>query len=202
MENLPQNNNLVPKHFDLGEATDMVLKLKEDVAKGVIALGDWITLVKENLPRTEWIEWLKYEVHVGLSSAYKWMAIAKQFTYRDLEQIGPAKLFEMLSLPEGEFKEELLEKAPNMSKIEVREAVASYQDDEPIEGEPVEEVSRLDGKIRAILEMNADFLDTLIELDLKGIPGNFLDLLENQLKTNIKEVNGYLAVITDVRKTR
>lgn len=200
------DNQQSPSHFSLGNATEMVLKLKQDVAKGVIALGDWITLVRENLPRTEWLDWLKYDVEVGLSTAYKWMAVSKQFTYRDLEQVGPAKLFEMLSLPEGEFKDELLEKAPNMSKVEVREAVGSFSpaitSNEAIEGEPVDDVPRIDPGLRVILELNADFLDSLKEVKIESIPENFLTLLENQLKLNLKEVQIVLESIENGRESR
>lgn len=194
-----------PSHFNLGEATDNVLQLKLNGAKALIALGDWITLVKENLPRTEWLDWLKYDVDIKLNYAYKLMQAAVAVNYRELEKLQPenlsiSKIFEIMSLPEGDFKDELIEKAPILTVKEIRgvkEGFATSQ--KPIEGTPILELGT---DIRDTLKLNADFLDALAQLSLDSIPANFLDLLENQLKMNIKEVAEFIKRIEYARSPK
>ena len=192
MENKPQ------EHFKLGVATENVLKLKAEGTKALIALGDWIQIVKDNLPATEWLDWLKYEVEIPVKYAYKLMQAAKTISYRQLEQLKPEKLtiskiFEIMALPDGQFKEELIERAPDMTIKEIREAK------QEVTTSGQEEVVRIDSKVRSVLELNADFLDMLKEIKLETVSSNFLDLLENQLKTNVCEVSGILNNIKNVR---
>lgn len=194
-------NNL-PDRFNLGQATDNVLKLKEDVGKGIIALGQWIALVKEKLPKTEWLDWLKYEVKISKTTAYLWIRVSQEFTYKDLETVGSGKLFELLEIPAGMDRDELLEKAPNLTEKELRQEIEAKKAVQLTEqdGElPEDGIEQLDPQIEKTVRRYLDLLDGLDQINIDAIPPNFKDFLIRQLTMIKRDIEGFLLALEDAR---
>lgn len=189
--------------FSLEKATNAVLDLKQNVGKGIIALGQWIEIAKDSLPKTEWLSWLKYDVKIHPVTAYRYIRIAKQIDYQTLEKLGTAKVWELLELPQSKFTEEFIEKASHMTRLELRKEVQKVQDEvarvekgEVVEGES--DYPELPPVADNALRKNIEFLEQLQEIDLESIPANYLGLIRNQLNVNLKTVSSFLSELSNV----
>lgn len=183
----------VQNNFSLEKATDAVLKLKDDIGKGCIALGKWIALTKENIPRKEYLDWLRYEVKIHEKTALRFMKISEEIDYQTLERLGTSKVFEILSLPDDEFKKQLVEKAENMTVKEIREEKKKHKEDMNASPEVEEgEVEELPNDAEDAMQKNIYFLETLDRIDIGVIPETYIGLLKSQLQKNLKDVTGFL----------
>lgn len=194
MNDLQTDNN-----FNLDEATKNVLFLKKNIGKGIIALGKWLVLVKENLPYGEWMEWLKRDIKMPYVSAYRYMKVAREIDYPTLEKVGPGKVYEILELPPSSFRDELLNLAPNLTTSEVREEVKKHKsEDEELEKDQNGEEEIIEKTVGSkqyadtAMELNATLLDAIGRVELDSLEEYYYDLLESQFKKTVKQVADFL----------
>lgn len=181
-------NNKIESNFSLERATNSVLKLKKDIGKGLIAVGNWLALVKESIPHNEFIDWLSYEVKISRVTAWRYMRIAKEIDYPTLEKLGPAKIYEILEAPK-EKQEELKKSAETMTKMEVREEVSKLVEapkEKPDSALKQIEFIELKDSIDKNLNTMLDVLEEL-EKEIVDIPDNWKDFVRSQLKMMAKE---------------
>lgn len=192
-------DSIMGNDFNLGRYTDEVLSLKKDVGAKLIELGKKLIDVKNNLPRGEWIDWLKYEVKIPYVQAYRFMKISQEVDVNTLEKVGYRKLSDILELPPSEFRDNLIEMAQGLRRDDIKMIKKSYpQGDKSIEeGEIIDPSIQL----QRALKLNADFLDAMSEVQLTKTPLNYLELLEGQLLQNVREVNSYIEQIRNVKST-
>lgn len=191
-ENLPANAN----NFNLGDATKQVVELKKNVGKSVIALGEWIALTKENLPPEEFMDWLKYQVKISYITAWRYMRVSKSVDYKTLERVGPSKIYEILELPQGAFREGLMDMAETFTKRELQEASSERKPISPVKVFTPED---MDKSVDNLLKKGLEFLDELGNVDLNNLPDNFRDLAISQLNMMVKDINSFLDKLKDGR---
>lgn len=186
---------LKPEKFNLAEATRQVLLLKENVGKGIIALGQWLLLVRKNIKHGEWYNWLKYEVKLSTVFAWRAMKIAKTIDYPTLERLGPTKVYEILDLPADKFKEELLQLAPFIPKEKLMKIKALHKAGDPSSAKDLlEKVVPLTTNADTLLDANAALRDAIFRLSNKidELPKHYLDLMANQLRATPQEVINFV----------
>lgn len=183
----------VKNNFNLGTATEMVVKLKQDVGRGCIALGEWIQLTYDNLPYNEYLEWLTQEVKISRSQAWRFMKIAKEVDYQTLERIGTSKMFDILSLPDSKFKSELIEKAHETTVKDIREQVKEYKAKQETGKIEEAEIIELPNPVDQVMKMNINFLDGLDALDVSIIQEDYKPLIRSQLTQTLEAVNKFLS---------
>lgn len=192
------NELMTADNFNLERATNAVVELKKDVGKGIIALGQWLAIVKDNLPGTEYLNWLRYEVDITNFMASRFMHVSKEIDYKTLEKLGPKRVYEILELPESQFKRQLIQEAKELSDDEVKERMQKFKEantteQKELEGTPEREtIVRIPTDIDMALRDNARFLDHLVKVNLDNIPNNFVSLVRNQLLKNINFVTNFL----------
>jgi len=185
--------NLPTKKFDLTEATAQVITLKKNLGKGIIALGQWLILVRENIPKGEWLDWLKYDVQIPYVTAWRFMKIAKEIDYPTLERLGPSKVYEILNLPADKFRAELLEMAEGLTVSDVREKVK--EKNYPIlNSKVIEQAQPLVADADTLLEANVTLRDAILHLSSKvdDLPRHYLDLMANQLRPAPQEIINFV----------
>lgn len=205
------------KLFNLEHAKTQIVTLRKNIGQGLIALGQWLVIVKENLPVGEWMEFLR-EVKIPYITAYRCIKISNEIDYKTLETVGAGKLFEIFELPPSTFRKNLMELAPSLSEKEIREKVKEYKKENQvdsnslpaIEGEvttPKQEeviVNNTDSSVFAdtALKFNASFLDSLLHIDLDSLEDYYLELISSQLKKSIKLSVNFIERIESVKQSR
>jgi len=183
--------NLLTKKFDLVEATRQVITLKKNLGKGIIALGQWLILVKENIPKGDYLDWLKYDVMIPYVSAWRFIKISREIDYSTLEKVGPGKVYEILELPADKFREELLELAPALTAQDIRKIV---KEKKYPTSEIIEKVQPITTDADTLLEANATLRDAILRLNDKvdDLPRNYLDMMANQLRPVPQELINFI----------
>lgn len=191
-------NNQLSNNFSLPEATRQIVELKENMGKSVIALGNWLMLVKENLPRGEYMNFLKYEVKISQSQAWRFMKVAREVDYQTLEKVGYRKMTEILELPESKFREELIEAAPNLSKATIEGIVSQAKEEMHSPGnDAVEQVTLSTVDADTAIDANATLLDALARIKIEAIPKDYVDFLTRQLKSTPEQLEEFLQKIKE-----
>ena len=152
------------------------MTLKNDVARGLIALGNWLILTKENLSHGEYLDWLKYEVKIHRTTAWRYTQIAKNIDQPTLDRVGSTKIYEILESPlPQEQKEGLMARADKMTEEEIQKIVDTpkkvSQDDYP----------QVDKIVDDVLNEGLDFIEKLKEINWTKIPENWKDFGRSQL---------------------
>lgn len=190
--------------FNLGTITKEVLLLKKNVSQGLIQLGKRIIDVKSNLPANEYMEWLKREVKIPYVSAYRYIKIYQEINLETLEKVGASKVYEILELPPSNFRNELLQLAPNLKVGEVRKIVK----DKKQEGQPEEAQDIIEQAIPAVsfadtaLELNANLLDALEHITFSELPNHYLDIFESQLRKTFRASAHFLEEVKNVKNQK
>ena len=189
--------------FSLGQATEKVLTLKKRTGENIIELGVWISSVKENIPYGEFVDWLKYDVKIPWVSAQRFMLVSKNVDAQTIDRIGFRKLTEILELPASEFRNELLEKATEMSRDEIEIAKSTYKkiSEKVEEGEEVK-VSPEEILSETAMKCNAKLLDTLAQINLNQVVAVYLDFLETQLSGTSQTINSFLEKVKNEKLIR
>ena len=173
--------------FSLERATNSILVLKKDIGKGLIALGEWILLTKENIPTAEWQEWLRNEVHVSERTAYRYMEIAQKIDYQTLERLGPSKVYEILDAPK-EKQKEILEKAEGKSVRQVRKMVQEAKAE--LEPKPHEEFPDLTPTLQDISEKVIVSVEAVTDLlkhaDYSETPTNWKAYMGSRVRLMVR----------------
>ncbi len=194
MENKP---DLQQNNFDLGKATEQIKLLKKDMGKSIIAIGKWLLFVKENIPRGEWMDWLKYEVNIPYVQSWRYIKIAKEVDYETLEKVGYRKMVEILELPASKFREQLIEVAQGFSREEIEniKEPGNHSDTEVLSA-----VVSPEADADVALDANATLLDALGRLKISEIPENYIDFLESQLHETPAKVKKFLEELKNGRQ--
>jgi hypothetical protein len=188
--------------FNLGKITREVISLKKAIGQGIISLGEKISIVKENLPSNEWMEWLKRDVKIPYVSAYRYIKIAKELDATTVDRLGASRVYEILELPPSTFREELIALAPNLKVSEVRKLVKEKKKEDELESETpdiIEQATPMLTFADTALELNANFLDALEHITFAQLPENYLDLFESQMRKTAKATMLILEVVRNVK---
>ena len=183
--------NTPTEGFNLGRTTRMVLKLKNDIGRGLKALGENIQIVKENLPSKEYLDWLKYDVGIHRATAFRYMKIAKQVDYKTLEKLGPTKVFEILEAPmTDDEKHQLMERAENMTVREVREVTHTPKTN--IEEVIITDPSDIPKEYDQAVNMGIDLAEHLDTLEPETLAENWKLFVKSQLTVVEQVVRGFI----------
>lgn len=183
---------LPTKKFDLTEATKQVITLKKNLGKGIIAIGQWLILVKENIPKGEWLDWLKYDAQIPYVTAWRFIKISQEIDYPTLERVGPSKVYEILNLPADKFREELLEMAEGLKREDIRIIVKEKKGYPP--ADTIEKAQPITADADVLLDANATLRDAIFHLNLKvdDLPKHYLDMMANQLRPVPQELINFI----------
>ncbi len=178
--------------FNLERSTEMVVRLKNNIGKGLIQLGNHIAIVKENLPHKDYLDWLKYEVKIHRATAWRYMKISKEVDPVTLERVGSTKILEILEAPiTDEEKSGLLEKADQMSAAEIRERVDVPKNKPTVEGTAVE-AQELDTRVEEIIDDGINFVEKVDDIEIETLADNWQKFVKSQLKMIVRELETIL----------
>ena len=190
----------LPAQFNYSQATSEVTRLKKEIGASAFSLGQWIFFVKQSIPHGEFQDWLRYEVKIPPTTAYRYIRVSQAFDEETIARVGFKKVSEILSLPESRFKEELMGKAESMSSREVSSAIKDIKEQPALahpnnEAVEAEIIDTTDADIA--LNANAKLLDALLRVDLDKLPDYYVDLFWSQLHDTpdaisrfMEEING------------
>lgn len=192
-------NNL-PERFSLGEQTRKIISLRDNMSQNVIEMGKILINVRNNIPRGEWMDWLRNEVYIPYTAAFRFMRVAKEINDADvIKRVGFRKVVDILELPASKMREELLELAPSLTRQDIQDIKddISYSQgiSKPLEGVVVEpEVDLTD--VDTALDANAILLDALFRIDVSQLPSNYRDLLVNQLRKTPSRILEFIGEVS------
>lgn len=179
--------------FNLERSTEMVVSLKNNIGKGLIQLGSHISIVKENLPHKDYLDWLKYEVKIHRATAWRYMKIAKDVDPVTLERVGSTKILEILEAPiTDEEKKNLMDVGDQMTVSEIREKVDVPKNKPASEGTPLE-AQELDSKIEEVIDHGIDFVEEVGGLQMDNVADNWQRFVKSQLRMIIRDLEESLS---------
>ena len=105
--------------------TAEILILKNQTAQNIIEIGKRLIAVKESLPYGEFGKWLEEKVDFTQQTANKFMKIANEIgEYASMRNLGTAKIFALLSVPQAERETFIKENPVNeMTTRELQQAI-------------------------------------------------------------------------------
>lgn len=122
------NNDLdseLPDGIDLGDLTQQILSLVEDIEKSFFQIGRRLKYAKESLPHGAYKTWVENDLRFHPSTASRFIKAHEQFgNIATSQKLGTGKMFEMLALPENMDRQEFLEGAymvPSAGKVKTVE---------------------------------------------------------------------------------
>ena len=90
--------DLQPQLVD--KLTTEILILKQQTAQNIIEIGKRLVQVKDSLDHGEWLPWLETKVDFKVTTASKFMRVAKEFSnFQTYESLNQSKIFALLDLP-------------------------------------------------------------------------------------------------------
>lgn len=184
------------KGFNLVKITERVMELKKTLSNSIIELGKQLTMVRKNLPRGEWMDWLKYEVKIPYIQAWRFIKISKEVDLVTLEKIGYRKLVDILELPPSTFRDELIELAPSLRGDDIKE-IKNNEKERRNKHKEFEESENIEININmeyvdTVLEANAVLLDALSKIQVPMIRVEYFDLILSQFKETVLTVSVFL----------
>lgn len=177
-------NNRISENFNLERATNNVLRLKQDVGKGIIAIGEHIAIVKANMGKKEFLDWLRADVKIHRATAYRYMKVADQVDYRTLEKVGVTKVFDIVEAPiTEEEKQRLLIKAETTPREEIREEIREMKGKEEGKKEYRGEFDeRLPDEVDSFIDEGIDFIEHAEKMKFDELPENWKQFVRSQLE--------------------
>lgn len=93
----------VPAVRDIETITAEILTLKQNAGDAIIGIGQRLIEAKEMLPHGAWLPWLEDRVEFSVSSANRFMRLAREWTNSAaLTNLGATKALTLLALPPEE----------------------------------------------------------------------------------------------------
>lgn len=180
-------NNRISENFNLERATNNVLRLKQDVGKGIIAIGEHIAIVKANMGKKEFLDWLRADVKIHRATAYRYMKVADQVDYRTLEKVGVSKVFDIVEAPiTEEEKQKLLSKADTTTVQQIREEIRELKGkEEPV---VVVESTELPEEVDSFIDEGIDFIERAEKMRFDELPENWKQFVRSQLEMIAKVI--------------
>jgi len=184
---------------DVKTLTTEILMLKKQTAENIFGIGRRLIEVKEQLPRGEWLSWLKSEVEFTRQTATRFMRVAREFPNgTSVLHLPVNKLYALLDVPADE-REEFMEEMP-IEDMKISELEQAIKDRKALEEKvreltenPVEVEVEVEPPDYRSLKRQIETLQDEHEMGLKEIGRleNEKKLLDRKVKLNEKEVEEY-----------
>lgn len=195
---LPSNN------FSLGDATRTVLGLKKNIGQNLIELGKWLDFVKLNIPKGEWMAWLRNDVHIPHIQAWRYIKISQEVDAKIIDRTGYTKIAEILELPPSKFREELLDMAQGITREDIRtikrEVRGGVEEDSKKYTEIIDQATPSIAYADTALTAAMTVLDALLKVDLVELTPDYIDLMYSQLDKYVNETQKFMVKLEYVIK--
>lgn len=174
--------------FNLEAKTNRVLELKNNIGEQLIELGQELKSVMDNIPRKEYLDWLKFDVKIHRATAHRYMMVAAKVDAKTLSKVGSSKVYEILEAPiSDEEKISLLGRAEQMSTKEIQTIVHAPT-------EQPEEIARdFPPEFDEALNLGMDLVERIDDLDPHMLTPNWKKFMKSQLTMVVGQINSFIS---------